>query len=136
MQPGSGSTDLIVGGFLSGRAASANWYTQLRWQQALTKRSDFQPGARLSLDLGTAYPLGSIQVLAQLNMLWREQDTSVNAEPADSGGTFIYFSPGIAVPVSKTIQLNGFTQPPLLQDVRGTQLTADWAATLGLSMRF
>jgi hypothetical protein len=27
-------------------------------------------------------------------------------------------------------------QLPLLQDVRGTQLTADWAASLGLSVRF
>jgi len=125
-----------VGGFLSGRAASANWYTQLRWQQAITERNNFRPGSRLSLDLGTSYPLGSIQVLAQLNMLWRERDTGINAEPADSGGTFIYFSPGIAVPINKTMQINGFIQLPLLQDVRGTQLTADWAATFGLSMRF
>jgi hypothetical protein len=136
LQPGSGSTDLIVGGFLSGRTGPANWYSQLRWQQAITERNDFQPGARRSLDLGTSYPLGRTQILAQLNMLWRAQDRGANAEPASSGGTFIFFSPGIAVPVSEKMQVNGFIQFPLLQDVRGKQLTADWAATLGLSMHF
>lgn len=136
LQPGSGSTDLIAGAFLSGRTDPANWYTQLRWQHAISERNDFQPGDRVSLDVGTSHPVGAIQVLAQLNMLWRGKDTGANAEPAESGGKFIYFSPGVALPVSETMQFYGFIQLPLLQQVRGTQLTADWAATLGLTMRF
>ncbi len=136
LQPGSGSTDLIMGAFLSGRLEPANWYTQLRWQHPVNERNDFEPGDRVSLDLGTSYPLGKVQVLAQLNVLWREKDTGLNAEAPNSGGSFVFFSPGIAVPVNNSIQVYGFIQLPLWQDVRGTQLTADWAATLGLTMRF
>lgn len=136
LQPGSGSTDLIVGAFLSGRFERANGYTQLRWQHPVSERNDFQPGDRVSLDVGASYPVGAVQLLAQLNMVWRGQDAGVNAEPAESGGRYIYFSPGLAVPVSDTLQFYGFVQFPLLQDVRGTQLTADWAATLGLTKRF
>lgn len=136
LQPGTGSTDLIVGGFASGRWAQAGWFTQLRWQHAVTERQDFEPGDALNLDFGMNYPMGAVQALAQINMLWREQDRGVNAEPADSGGTFIYFSPGLLVPLGNGMQLYGLVQLPLLQDVRGTQLTADWAATLGFTVRF
>ena len=90
----------------------------------------------MSLDFGTSYPLGKVQVLAQLNVLWCEKDAGLNAESSNSGGSFVFFSPGIAVPVSDLVQVYGFIQLPLWQDVRGTQLTADWAATLGLTVRF
>ncbi len=129
MQPGSGCTDLITGAFLSGRFDLANWYTQLRWQHPVTQRNGFEPGDRVSLDVGTSYPWGKAQVLAQLNVLWREKDTGINAEPANSGGSFVFFSPGLAVRVSDSAQVYGFIQLPLWQDVRGTQLTADWATT-------
>ena len=136
LQPGTGSTDLIIGGFASGRLEQAGWFTQLRWQHAVSERQGFEPGDAVNLDMGMSYPIGAVQALAQINMLWREQDRGVNAEPALSGGTFIYFAPGLLVPIGHDVQLYGLVQFPLLQDVRGTQLTADWAASLGLTVRF
>ena len=136
LQPGTGSTDLIVGGFASGRWAQAGWFAQVRGRYAVTERQKYEPGDAVNLDLGMSYPLGAVQALAQINMLWRGQDQGANADPADSGGTFIYFSPGLLVPLGNGMQLYGLVQLPLLQDVRGTQLTADWAASLGLSVRF
>lgn len=136
LQPGSGSTDVIAGGFVSGRLAQASWHTQLNWQHAVSVRQDYQPGDRVGMDVGVAYPLGAVHALAQLNLLWRAQDTGANAEPADSGGQFAYFSPGVAVPLGRDAQIYGLVQLPLYQNVRGSQLTADVAATLGLTMRF
>ena len=136
LQPGSGSTDLIAGGFVSGRLAQASWHTQLRWQHAVSERQDYQPGDHVSLDTGVSYPMGTVQALAQINLLWRGHDSGANAEPADSGGKYVFFSPGLAMPMGKDMQFYGLVQLPLMQDVRGTQMTADWAATLGLTMRF
>lgn len=136
LQPGSGSTDLIVGGFVSGHLAQAGLHTQVRWQHAVSERQDYQPGDAVSLDAGMMYPMGAFQALAQINLLWRGHDTGANAEPADSGGKYVYFSPGMAVPLGKDAQIYGLVQLPLVQNVRGAQLTADWAATLGLTMRF
>ncbi len=136
LQPGSGSTDLIAGGFVSGHFAQAGWHTQLRWQHAVSERQGYQPGDHVGLDAGMTYPMGTLQGLAQINMLWRGHDTGVNAEPPDSGGKTVYFSPGVAVPLGRDAQMYGLVQLPLYQNVRGTQLTADWAATLGLTMRF
>jgi len=136
LQPGSGSTDLIAGGFVSGRLSQASWHTQVNWQHAVSTRQDYQPGDRVSLDAGMAYPLGAVHALAQINLLWRGHDTGLNAEPADSGGKYVYFSPGLAVPLGGDTQIYGLVQLPLVQNVNGSQLTADWAATLGLTMRF
>ena len=136
LQPGSGSTDVIAGGFISGHLALASWHTQMRWQHAVSERQGYQPGDHVSLDAGMSYPMGAVQALAQINLLWRGHDTGANAEPTDSGGKYVYFSPGAAVPLGKDAQIYGLVQLPLVQNVRGTQLTADWAATLGLTRRF
>lgn len=136
LQPGSGSTDLIAGGFVSGRFAQTDWHAQLRWQHAVLERQNYRPGDQLGLDAGIRYPLGPVQALAQINLLWRGHDRGANAEPADSGGRFVFFSPGLALPIGRNMQAFGLIQLPLYQNVRGVQLTADWAATAGLTMRF
>jgi len=136
LQPGSGSTDLIAGGFVSGRLAQTSWHTQVSWQHAVSERADYRPGDSVVVDAGVAYPLGAVQALAQINLLWRGHDSGLNAEPADSGGKYVYFSPGVAVPLGGDTQIYGLVQLPLVQQVNGVQLTADWAATLGWTMRF
>ena len=136
LQPGSGSTDWIVGGFVSGHLAQAGLHTQVRWQHAVRERQDYRPGDAISLDAGMMVPMGSVQALAQINLLWRGRDTGAHAEPADSGGKYVYFSPGLAVPLGKDAQIVGLIQLPLLQNMRGAQLAADWAATLGMTIRF
>lgn len=136
LQPGSGSTDLVLGGFVSGHVKRVDWHTQLRWQRAVSERRDYRPGDQLKLDAGVRYPLGAVQALAQINLLWRARDADAQAEPEDSGGRSLHFSPGVAVSLGKDAQLVALVQLPLFQNVRGTQLTADWAATLGLTMRF
>jgi len=136
LQPGSGSTDVITGAYVSGNMKLANWHAQLRWQHAVSERQNYRPGDQLGLDAGIRYPLGPIHALAQVNLLWRGRDKGGNAEPGDSGGRFMYVSPGVALPLGKDAQIYGLIQLPLYQKVYGSQLTADWAATMGLTMRF
>lgn len=136
LQPGAGSTDLIAGGFISGHLANTDWHAQVRWQHAVLERQDYRPGDQIGLDAGISYPLGSVQALAQVNLLWRGHDRGANAEPDGSGGKYIFFSPGVAWSIGKDMQLYGLVQLPLYQHVRGTQLTADWASTVGVSIRF
>ena len=65
------------------------------------------------------YPLGAVHALAQINLLWRGHDSGLNAEPADSGGKYVYFSPGVAVPLGGDTQIYGLVQLPLYQNVNG-----------------
>ena len=138
LQPGSGTADAILGGFYSGPLGHhATWFTDVNLQVALSARADYKPGNRLGIDIGASYPMtGRVALLLQLNTLWKERDAGANAEPEDSGGTFVHLSPGVGVTLGAKTQLYGFVQLPLYQEVNGVQLTADWSIAAGLSHRF
>ena len=139
LQPGSGTTDLLLGGYYSGvlPAADSSWFLQGLLRQPLNSREDYKPGRRVTLDLGYRYEASeSIGLMIQLNALYRGKDSGVQAEPADTGGRFLFVSPGISYAMTKSTQLYAFIQKPLYQHVNGVQLTADWSAVIGVSARF
>lgn len=58
------------------------------------------------------------------------------SEPEDTGGKFLFLGPGVSNAITKNAQVYGFLQKPIYQYVNGVQLTADWAAVVGISARF
>lgn len=139
LQPGSGTTDLLLGGFFSHvvPAWSSSWFVQALWQAPLNEREDYRPGRRISLDAGYRYEItGRIGLMLQLNTLYRARDRGLEAEPQDSGGRFVSLSPGVSYAIAKNLQLYAFVQKPLYQYVNGVQLTADWSALAGVNVRF
>lgn len=138
LQPGSGTTDAILGAFYNGPLSEqASWFADVTWQAALDQRDDYRPGNRAGLDIGVSYPwLARSALQLQLNTLWKDRDRGANAEPEDTGGTYVYLSPGISVAIGQRTQLYGFVQLPLYQRVNGVQLVADWSVAAGLSYLF
>ena len=139
LQPGSGTTDLLLGGYFSQvlPALSSSWFAQMLWQVPLSERDDYKPGRRLSLDVGYRYEVTErMGLMLQLNALHRGRDSGALAEREDTGGRFLFVSPGASYAVSKAAQLYAFLQKPLYQHVNGVQLVADWSVVAGLNMRF
>lgn len=139
LQPGAGTTDLLLGAYYNRLLGDpdSSWFIQGLWQQPLNKRENYEPGHRISVDLGYRYELNSkVGVLAQINTLFAERDSGLQAEPEDTGGKFVYFSPGATYAVTQNAQLYGFVQLPMYQYVNGVQLTADWSLAAGVSVRF
>ena len=138
LQPGTGTTDLLAGVFYNRLfASSASVFVQARYESATDSRDDYRPGDRFFVDVGYRYPLTSRFALqAQLNAVLKERERGANAEPEDSGGKYLFFTPGVSFAVTRSLQLYGFVQLPLYQYVNGVQLTADWAALAGASWRF
>ena len=86
---------------------------------------------------GVSWPVtDSVALLGQLNALWRGRDSGANAEPEESGGRSLFFSPGLSYTVSPQIQLYTFAQLPLYRYVNGAQLAVDWAVVGGVTFRF
>lgn len=138
LQPGSGTTDLIAGYYYHQKlgASDASWFAQAQYQHALNSRDGFKPGAQLGADLGYRRGVGDkLGLLIQLNLLHKSADSGSEAEPADSGGRFVFASPGVSYALSGNLQLYGFYQHPLYRHVNGVQLTADRALLVGLSGR-
>jgi len=138
LQPGTGTTDLLVGGYFRRVLGSGtSWFGDLLVQQPLNSHDEFKPGRRVSLDLGYRRELNDkVGVMLQLNFLHRARDSGDQAEPDDSGGKFVFLSPGVSYIITKNLQLYGFVQLPLYQYVNGVQLTADWSFVAGASVRF
>ncbi len=139
LQPGSGTTDGIVGVYFHQQipARASSWFVQAQYQQALNQRQEYKPGDRTTVDVGYRYGFNDkLGALIQLNLLWRGRDAGSNAEPADSGGRFAFASPGMSYAVSDRTQLYAFVQLPVFQRVNGVQLTSDRGFLIGLSSRF
>lgn len=139
LQPGTGTTDAFGGAFYQ-----AAWpqhglsaFAQGVYGSALNSWHDYRPGYRLALDGGLRVDVSpQWALLLQLNALWRGKDSGAQAEPEDSGGRFVFLSPGISWSINRELQVFAVAQLPLYQYVNGVQLTAAWGATAGLGWRF
>jgi hypothetical protein len=138
LQPGTGTTDVLIGGYFRRMLGSgSSWFTDALVQQPLNSHRNFKPGTRVSLDLGYRYEASDkLALMLQLNALHKDHDQGSDAEPQDSGGRFLFVSPGLSYMLTKNLQLYGFVQLPLYQYLNGVQLTADWAVVAGVSTRF
>lgn len=139
LQPGTGTTDLLLGGYF-GRgfdALGVNAFAQAGLQYAIDERAGYRPGDRWTFDIGASYELThNLAALAQINLLWARRDRGAEAEPDSTGGEFVFFNPGLSVSLSPKTQAYLLVQVPLYQRVNGTQLTADHAVVVGFGQRF
>jgi len=139
LQPGTGTTDVLLGLYWSGIAPLANtsWFARVQGVLPANERAGYKPGKAVYADAGARYSLANnVGLMLQLNYVWKGRDSGSEAEPDDSGQQQLWASPGISWNVAKNTQLYAFAQFPLYQKVNGVQLTADWSALAGVSWRF
>ena len=133
LQPGSGTTDAVIGGaarFAIGLTDAVIGQASLT--RALNKREEFKPGQRIEVSAGWshAYSQGLGAVL-QLNLRHRGRDSGAQAEPDNSGSTALDLSPGVTFGVGHASTLYAYVQLPLYQKVNGIQLVPRSALALG-----
>ncbi len=139
LQPGTGTTDVILGAFfhqqLPQRAAS--WFAQAQVQRALKEHDGFRPGAQLAVDLGYAQEFTDrFSGIVQLNAVLKGHDRGAQAEPESSGSRSLFLSPGAGYQVTDNLRTYAYYQYPVAQHVNGVQLTARKAIVVGMSTRF
>ena len=143
LQPGSGSTDAILGTYYHQDLSDSpwGWFTNGQLQAALNTKADYRSGNEIALDIGAHYDISpTLAGLLQLNAQFKERDSGLNANP-HSGGRSLNFSPGISFWMAPETKLYGYLQLPLYQyaypdpdpAVTSGQLTALWSLTLGIS---
>lgn len=137
VQPGTGTTDLLLGGGLAWAplALPGNLFANLTLQLPLNEKDGYQPGWRTALQAGWQYPVsGKLDFLLQANLLRVGRDDGVNAEPEESGRTEVAIVPGLAYAWSRSLLLHAQLELPVYQKVNGVQLTHDYAASVGISL--
>lgn len=103
----------------------------------MNTKDQYRPGNGLNLNLGLRY-LGFDAAVPQIQINARRvaRDSGARADTVSTGGTLVYLSPGLVVPVSKLASVYGFVQLPIYQNVNGVQLTPKYTASLGVRFSF
>ena len=152
LQIGTGSTDIIMGGFYTGTVSSYGWFVQGTVQHAISTKSilgaDYRRGDAYSVNTGIRYAGFGAKVspMLQLNIIKRQADTdngtgvNVPLDPVTgvpvSGGTLAYLAPGASILVGNGTSVYGFVQLPIYQNVNSLQLTPKYTITLGVRQSF
>jgi hypothetical protein len=140
LQPGTGSTDVIVGAYYY-RAIAQDWdvFANGLFQAAVHERQDapggdFRPGNAVTVSVGARY-VASPRLLPQLqvNFVHKAPDTGALADVQSSAGSVVYLSPGLSLAITRRFGVFGFVQLPLYSNLYGYQLFPRWTASVGAS---
>ena len=133
LQPGTGTTDLLVGAFTFG-ALSRDWdFAQGMLQQPLNSRDGFaghrpepQRGLPVHGDRGS-HAFAADQRAHRGSRVGDRTPTSPTA-----GASLVYLSPGLNLQVTERLHGYAFFQVPVYQRVNGLQLEPRYTATIGI----
>jgi hypothetical protein len=134
--PGTGSTDLMFGGYHVGQFATDSlfgYFVQARYQFAVLTSSNaegsYRPGnefdgaAGATYDFGARGPFADVLPMVQFLSSWRERDSGSAADTLNSGYRRVLIAPGIE------LRLNNFrfyadVEKPIYQDVNAASSLA------------
>ena len=141
-QIGSGSTDLLLGGFHRARfgASHWNWFVQVQFDVPTLKQGDYRPGLEADAAAGIYYDglsLGRAKIspVAQVIGSWRGRDNGAAAAPDDSGYQRVLLAPGIEVHLHP-VKIYADVELPVYQNMNGNQLVAPALFKLSVSYMF
>ncbi|MBS0379785.1 MAG: transporter [Proteobacteria bacterium] len=140
LQPGTGSTDVIVGAYYH-HPLSLNFefFASAQFQSAVRHHmdqpgNDYRPGNSTTGIVGVRYeadPRWTPQL--QLNVLHKTPDQGALADVQSTAGTVVYASPGLAVRLVERLHAFGFVQLPIYSNLYGYQLFPRYTFSVGLS---
>lgn len=138
LQPGSGTTDLVLG---AARHQAFGGTDALNLQATLTNslntHADFKPGRRSELSAGWTHTYRSaLSAVLQVNLSLKGRDSGAQSEPANSGSTTLSLSPGLSLATGVQDALYAFVQLPLYQKVNGIQLVPRASLAAGYTRSF
>ena len=138
LQPGTGTTDAILGAFYTD-SLGEDWgyFGQAIYQKALYYNNDFRPGDGLNVNLGMHYAgIRRVTPELQLNFRYVRRDEGANADTVSTGGQLLYISPGLSIAVIRQMSVYGFVQLPIYQEVNGVQLAPRYTVSAGVRYSF
>ncbi len=142
-QIGTGSTDLLLGGFYRDHLFRDNhwdWFAQMQLDVPVLIQDQYRPGVELGTAAGvdyTGFSLAGVRIspVAQVIFSERTGDTGAAADPANTGYQRIMLSPGIECRFH-SLTFYGDAEFPVYQNFTGNQLAAPVLFKVILSVMF
>jgi hypothetical protein len=140
LQPGTGSTDIIVGAYYY-QAISQDFDAFINGQfQSAVKHhmdqpgNDYRPGNATTVSFGLRYERSPQWVpQLQVNLLHKSRDQGALADIQSTAGNVAYISPGITAKVLSKVNVFGFVQVPFYSNLYGYQLFPRYTVSIGAS---
>lgn len=143
-QLGTGSTDLLLGGFYRDnlfRSSRWQWFAQLELDLPALIQDQYRPGLELDAAAGVDYKgwwLGGVKIspVAQVIFSERTSDSGANsANPVASGYQRLLLSPGVELSIHP-VQIYADAEFPVFQNYVGNQLAAPVLFKFSVSFMF
>lgn len=146
LQLGTGTTDLIVGAYFFDNI-NQNWdyFVQGQYQTALANGymgnggnpGSYRPGDSVNLTGGLRYHgFDAFTPEVQINVRNANTDSGSVADTFATGGTLVYFTPGVTIPVTEHVSIHSSLQIPIYQDLNGIQLAPTSIFSIGAHISF
>ncbi len=141
---GSGSTDLLLGGFHRGSLTNDNrwiWFVQAELDLPVATRDQYRPGAEIDSAAGIYFSgwsarAGTVTPVAQVKVSKRTSDSGANAaNPVASGFQRVLVAPGVEIDLHP-VMLYADVELPVYQHFTGNQLAATALFKVTLSVLF
>jgi hypothetical protein len=145
-QPGSGSWDVLLGAAASKAIGRASIDASVLYAVAGNGAQDTRLGDRLHYNLAVSYRAGwpeetrtgntALDLIVELNGEWQGRQKTAGVTEEFSGGTLVYFSPGIRLSAGGNWAVNLSVGVPALQKLRASHADTDYRILSGFSMNF
>jgi hypothetical protein len=140
LQPGTGSTDVIVGAYYyQAISQDFDFFINGLFQAAVKERldqpgNDYRPGNATTVSFGLRYE-GNPKWVPQLqvNLLHKNRDQGALADVESTAGNVVYISPGLTIGLSANVHAFAFVQLPVYSNLYGYQLFPRFTASAGLT---
>ncbi len=153
-QIGTGSTDLLLGGYHLGTFPTElgkvpltfmdrpfGWFIQTMYDVPFAFQDHYKPGREFDGAIGTYYNFGAVGPLMELAPILsilgsdRARDRGTHANPDDSGYDRVTISPGIETMIG-SVRVYVDIEVPVFKNVVGNQLVNAYATKLIVSYDF
>lgn len=142
-QIGSGSTNLLLGGFYRGRIPAGtdwNWFAQAQLDVPVFIQNDYRPGVEADAAVGIydeGITLGPVKVSPVLQLIGAVsgRDSGSASSRDDTGYERVLISPGIEMHLAP-VKIYLDVELPVYEQVNGNQLVAPWLLKTGVSWMF
>ena len=145
-RPGTGSVDGIVGFHamkplrarsFGGESGVVPLFVGAQFRRNGQGTEDYRVGNELQASAGASYPVfAGGELLTQLNLRVRGKDDvgETDALADNTGGTWLYLSPGFRLRTGGMLGLFGYVQIPVYQKVNRIQLVSPYHLLIGTSI--
>jgi hypothetical protein len=137
LQLGTGTTDVLAGvSYFSRVGDRVGAFASALLDRPVAERADFRPSTSLGLNAGVRLlTTGWLTPQLQVNTRFDGREGGGEGDYDNSGGTFVYLSPGATAELGERINAYVFVQVPVYQHVNGLQLEPKWLLSTGISFK-